>query len=197
MPVAPREITLAMLAEARRLYTRTQVPVEDICTMLGIGTYTFYQRRKQWGWPMRSRRIPRETPPVHPDDEADAHELDGAEEGNPPAPQVRTANLIALLHDATEREFAKLDRIASKIGDERGDLPDMQNALRTRASAGRMLRELITIEKMTETDSGADNDGFPRTESELRRAILGKMDAILARRGTRVPGEPDDGGAGV
>jgi hypothetical protein len=138
MPVAPKSITPAMLAEARRLYTRTQVPVEEICTLLGIGTYTFYQRRKQWGWPMRSKRTPKDPPPVHPDDEADASELDGAVRGSLPAPRVRTANLVALLHDATEREFAKLDRIASRIGDERGDLPDMQNALRTRASAGRM-----------------------------------------------------------
>lgn len=180
----PKQITPDMLAQARRLYVETRVPVEDICTMLGIGTYTFYKRRKEWGWPMRSKRIPVEAPPATPDDEEEggfAPDMEG-DDAPPFAPldRARTARMIALLQDATERELRKLDRIGGAIGEKRKDLDDTQQLLQMRASASRMLRELITIQKLGEAD--VDDDGFPRSDDELRRELHRKMDALLARR---------------
>lgn len=179
----PKQITPEMLAQARRLYVETRVPVEDICTMLGIGTYTFYKRRKEWGWPMRSKRIPVEAPPVAPEDEEErglAPDLTGDAPPFAPLDRARTARMIALLQDATERELRKLDRIGGAIGEKRKDLDDAQQLLQMRASVSRMLRELITIQKLGEAD--VDDDGFPRSDDELRRELHRKMDAILARR---------------
>ncbi len=181
MRVPPKPITPDMLAQARRLYIETRVPVEDICAMLGIGTYTFYKRRKEWGWPMRSRRIPVEAPPAVPEDEGNGSGLapDPLEDA-PPLDRTRTARLIALLQDATERELARLDRIGAKIGEKRGDLDDTQQLLQARAGASRMLRELIVIQNLDEAD--VNDDGFPRSDDELRRELSRKMDDILARR---------------
>ncbi len=183
MPVAPKPITPEMLAQAKRLYVETSVPVEDICTMLGIGTYTFYKRRKVWGWPMRSKRIPVAAPPSAPDDEEEAAAHGHPDDDPPrslPLTRERIARLIALLQDSTARELAKLDRIGAKIGERRNDLGATKSLLETRASASRMLRELVTMHKLGNADT--NDDGFPRSDDELRRELSRKMDAILARR---------------
>jgi hypothetical protein len=183
MPVPPKPITPDMLAQARRLYIETRVPVEDICALLGIGTYTFFKRRKEWGWPLRSKRIPVEAPPAEPEEDESAGDPLGPGDEPPPfepLTRARTARLIAILQDATERELARLDRIAATIGETREDLGETQKMLQARASASRMLRELITIQQLGDAD--VDDDGFPRSDDELRRELSRKMDAILARR---------------
>jgi hypothetical protein len=133
---------------------------------------------------MRSRRIPVEAPPAAPEEEEEIGIplRDPDEEMPPLAPldRARTGRLIARLQDATERELAKLDRIAATIGETPDDLGEVQRVLQARASASRMLRELITIQKLGDAD--VDDDGFPRSDDELRRELSRKMDAILARR---------------
>jgi hypothetical protein len=188
VPVPPKPITPEMLADARRLYVETTVPVEDICALLGIGTYTFYKRLKKWGWPLRSRRIPVEAPPEDPDiDDSDVAE-EAVQDAPPPlappslAPpsHARTARLVALLQDATERELTKLDRLSANEDEGKETVASVEETLRAKAIAGRMLRELVVIQDRTGGDTG--DDGFPRDDDELRRELLRKMDALLARR---------------
>jgi hypothetical protein len=59
MPVPPKYISPETMAEERRLYEHTRVPVHDICALLGISERTFYTRVEQWGWRRRMHRIPR------------------------------------------------------------------------------------------------------------------------------------------
>ena len=51
--VPTKHIPPALIIEAKRLYTLTNVPVGEICAMLGLPSSTFYRRVEKWGWAKR------------------------------------------------------------------------------------------------------------------------------------------------
>jgi len=63
MPCPPLPISPEIVAEGRRLYEQTSVPVADIAAMTGISIRTFSARARQWGWPRRTDRVPKIEPP--------------------------------------------------------------------------------------------------------------------------------------
>lgn len=193
MPVPTKPIPLEMIAEARRLYTETKVPVEDICAMLGIGTYTFFKRLKEWKWPMRSKRIPRNQPPEEAPIDADVPSRPVLVGAAAEIDHARTVRLIAALQEITEKQIGKLSKISEKLGEEREHLPEVQEAMRSSASAVRMLRETLIIEHIAAKQSDSGNDEFPRSDEELRSELLRKMDALIVEQSAEIPGEPEAG----
>jgi hypothetical protein len=193
MPVPHRPIPLEMIAEARRLYTETKVPVRDICALLGIGTSTFFKRLERWNWPMRSKRIPTIQPPQPAPDGADAPPLPALDGRAAAIDRARTLRLIAALQELAEKQIGKLGRITGKLGEEREDLPEVQDAMRSGASAMRTLREILVIEHIAAQQSDSGNDEFPRSEDELRSELLRKMDALVAGQSGDLSREPEPG----
>jgi transcriptional regulator of acetoin/glycerol metabolism len=53
MSVPQKPIASDLLACARRLYEETRTPINEICTLLGLPSSTFYRRVEKWGWAKR------------------------------------------------------------------------------------------------------------------------------------------------
>jgi hypothetical protein len=191
MPVPPKYISPEAIAEARRLYTQTKVPVEDICTFLGIGTCTFHKRLKQWKWPMRSKRIPTEQPPPADDVEEEPERVRALSlSAIDPA---RMPVLLSALQEIHEQQIAKLQKMTARLGDRPEELPRVQDAMRAAASAHRMLRESMIMQHLFSRQSDARNDEFPRSDEELRNELLGKLDALVAEQSGEISRKPDTG----
>lgn len=58
MAVPAQAISPEALAEARRLYELSNVPVQNVADMLGISKSTLNARIRRWGWARRAHRIP-------------------------------------------------------------------------------------------------------------------------------------------
>jgi hypothetical protein len=128
-----RHIPPELIAEAKRLYLRSNVPVVDICALLGLTHFTFYSRIKQWGWPKRSERIPVQEP-------SEASLVDAATETSvdgrdvplrPPPTEGERLALASRLYRLVEAEMAASEAAAARLG----SAPDLasEKAVRSRA----------------------------------------------------------------
>jgi hypothetical protein len=169
------------------------MPVEDICALPRIHTTTFFKRRKEWNWPMRSKRIPKTKPPEPAPAGADAAPFPARDGRAAAIDRARTLRLIAALQEIAEKQIGKLGRITGKLGEEREHLPEVQEAMRSGASAMRTLREILVIEHIAAQRSDSGNDEFPGSEDELRSELLRKMDALIAGQSGDLSREPEPG----
>ena len=55
MPAHRKEIAPALVAEGRRLYEQTMVPVREIAALCGVSPTTLQDRIVAWGWQRRRR----------------------------------------------------------------------------------------------------------------------------------------------
>ena len=53
MPAHRKEIAPALVAEGRRLYEQTMVPVREIAALCGVSPTTLQDRIVAWGWQRR------------------------------------------------------------------------------------------------------------------------------------------------
>ncbi|WGD30384.1 hypothetical protein AncyloWKF20_00650 [Ancylobacter sp. WKF20] len=177
MSVPAHVITPEALDEARRLYERSNVPVQQIADMLGISKSTLNTRIRGWGWTRRAGRIP---PP-----DADPAPAPAPTEAAPPlVPAIPTAggalrgNLITRLVARIESEIGAVERIVARAGLAANGVTQAERAARTLAILVRSLRELAALARQEpeeeDEDAGRDTDAFRRElGATLERVLAG------------------------
>lgn len=197
MSVPGRSVSPEALEEARRLYERTNVPVQQVADLLGISKSTFNLRRQRWGWTPRMARIPGAPAPRADLPLQDLQELimdDPPAAGPPPvtgavgaaapaeaAPASR-GELINRLVRRIEREIAALERLVALAGLAVAARPeasqaDSERAARTLAILVRSLRELAALDR--EQPDGSDDDA-DRDADAFRRELGRTLERVLA-----------------
>ncbi|WP_421696863.1 hypothetical protein [Ancylobacter sp.] len=204
MSVPGRSVSPEALEEARRLYERTNVPVQQVADLLGISKSTFNLRRQRWGWTPRMARIPgapapRADPPpqdLPPQDLTPQDPLAGDLPASGPPPATGTAaapapaeavpasrgELINRLVRRIEREIAALERLVALAGLAVAARPeasqaDSERAARTLAILVRSLRELAALDR--EQPDGSDDDA-DRDADAFRRELGRTLERVLA-----------------
>ncbi|UOK71058.1 hypothetical protein [Ancylobacter polymorphus] len=199
MSVPGRSVSPEALEEARRLYERTNVPVQQVADLLGISKSTFNLRRQRWGWTPRMARIPgapallADTTPQDPTSQ-DLLTDDPPVAGPPPVPGTLGAaapaeaapasrsELINRLVRRIEREIAALERLVALAGLAVAARPeasqaDSERAARTLAILVRALRELAALDR--EQPDGSDDDA-DRDADAFRRELGRTLERVLA-----------------
>lgn len=186
MSIPARAPTPEAIAEARRLYEHTRVPMQAIAELLGISKSTLNLRIRDWGWTRRQGRIPVGMPPVvagggdrPPGGSAmapDAAPLPGL------SPAGGRRELIARLVARIEAEIAKVERLLMRAGlnPGLGDGSEAERAARTLGVLVRSLRELAALERGTVPDE--DEEGPSRDADAYRRELAAALDRVLAGR---------------
>lgn len=199
MSVPGRSVSPEALEEARRLYERTNVPVQQVADLLGISKSTFNLRRQRWGWRPRMARIPGAPVPladVTPQDlrPQDQFTDDPPAAGPPPVTAASAApapaeaapasrgELINRLVRRIEREIAALERLVALAGLAVAARPeasqaDSERAARTLAILVRSLRELAALDR--EQPDGSDDDA-DRDADAFRRELGRTLERVLA-----------------
>ncbi|WP_428029246.1 hypothetical protein [Ancylobacter sp.] len=187
MSVPARAISPEALEEARRLYERTGVPVQQVADLLGISKSTLNIRRRLWGWKPRMARIPLAGP-------ADISPTDLATSGMAPAgvvteakpvdaaPPTERRELIARLVRRIETEIAAIERLVGLAGLHAATNPqagpaDGERAARTLAILVRSLRELAALEKL---EPDRNDDDATRDADAFRRELGQTLERVLA-----------------
>lgn len=199
MSVPGRSVSPEALEEARRLYERTNVPVQRVADLLGISKSTFNLRRQRWGWTPRMARIPGAPVPLAdplPQDTPSHHETLADPPAAGPSPAAGTAGaaspaeaapasrgeLINRLVRRIEREIAALERLVALAGLAVAARPeasqaDSERAARTLAILVRSLRELAALDR--EQPDGSDDDA-DRDADAFRRELGRTLERVLA-----------------
>jgi hypothetical protein len=180
-----RHIPPELIAEAKRLYLHSNVPVRDICALLGLVNDTFYRRIKQWGWPMRSERIPLQEPSeASLVDAATATPVDGRDVSlRPPPTDTERLALASRLYRLVEAEMAASEAAAARLG----SVPDpaSETAVRSRA-LGALARALQSANALFQPQPSIDadepDDPPARTVEELEHAILKHLEEFERER---------------
>jgi hypothetical protein len=180
MSVPAHVITPEALDEARRLYERSNVPVQQIADMLGISKSTLNTRIPRWGWTRRAGRIPPpETDPA-PLPVVNAPPLAPPTAANLPAAPggALRGDLITRLVTRIEAEIGAVERIVARAGLAANGVTQAERAARTLAILVRSLRELAALARHEpeeeDEDAGRDADAFRRElGATLERVLAG------------------------
>jgi hypothetical protein len=175
MAPTPRRVTARMIANARRIYENTNVPVDDIAAMLGVTRRTFYKRRKTWGWKLRYDRLPKHEPPREPDEIEPAEPAMSAAGGEPSATDVIAARMRGVI----ESELDAVEQIVAKLRPASDHTEEAERAARVLASLARTLHEIARLDrKPAAKDDTTDDDRGPDDPDEFLRELARRMDAF-------------------
>lgn len=182
MPAHCKEIAPALIAEGRRLYEQTRVPVPEIAALLGVSCATLQVRITEWQW--RRRRYDTRSvdlvlarrAPAKPDVPGDTAPVSGQV-----LPQDRTG-VAARVQDVVERELKAVERVLDVLGP--SDRGEAERTARTLASLARTLRELAFINRTEETATSdePDDDPIPRDIDEFRYELARRIHAFVDAR---------------
>jgi hypothetical protein len=165
------------VVEARRLYEQTNLPVDHIAAMHGIGRTALYRRIHIWGWRMRRPTIPLADPPREPDEIA----YHAAEPDRDAAELDATAARIRRLVEC------ELDDIERTIGSA-GEGADRARRL---ASLARTLQEVTRLPRPAAANDVKDaDDRGPDDDNDFIRELVRRMDEFARRGSTEIPAEP-------
>jgi hypothetical protein len=178
MPSAKRAVNPRSIAAVRRLYEHTTAPVTDLAAMLGISRMTFYRRCKEWGWTLRSERVPKHEPPHAPD------EIERVEEGAPPGRSEPAVDKAALARGMYANVKTGMDLVAQIMADAGAGQPDVaEDASRMLASLARTLQEIARFEQGAGIQRRQDdNDRGPADPDEFARLLHQRLREFIARR---------------
>jgi hypothetical protein len=181
MPATRKQIDPEKIGEARQLYERSLVPVDDIAALLGISRRTLSSRIAEWGWTPRktgARDISKlRLPPGggKPTPVREAKPRQGA--GRQPRKPAERAALIARLQAVVEREIDAVDQVLTTLG--ASDRNETEGAARTLASLARTLRELAQLDTAPPAETNNDTSSV-RDLDEFRRDLSRRLDRIIA-----------------
>jgi hypothetical protein len=183
MPAHRKEIAPALVAEGRRPYEQTMVPVREIAALFGVSPTTLQDRIVAWGW--QRRRY--DTRSVDLVIARHAAAKPGAPEGAapsalPPAlPQERAA-VAARVQATVERELTAVGRVLDVLGP--SDRDEAERTARTLASLARTLREVALINRTEEAAApdDIDDDPVPRDIDEFRRELTRRIRKFIEAR---------------
>ena len=184
MPPHCKKIAPELVAEGRRLYEQTMVPMREIAALFGVSPTTLQDRIVAWGW-QRRRYDTRSVDLViarHATAKSDAPQ-DAAPSALPPAlPQERAA-VAARVQATVERELTAVGRVLDVLGP--SDRDEAERSARTLTSLARTLREVALINRTEEAAApdDIDDDPIPRDIDEFRRELTRRIrNFIEARR---------------
>lgn len=174
MSVPAHALTPEAIDEARRLYERSNVPVQQIADMLGISKSTLNTRIRRWGWTRRAGRIPPPQADPAPLPVVSAPPLAPASPG--PASPPLSGDLITRLVTRIESEIGAVERIVARAGFSPQPVTEAERAARTLAILVRSLRELAALARNTPEEEDED----ARDADAFRRELGATLERVLA-----------------
>ena len=184
MPPTRRRSKPISVVEGRRLYEQTNLHVDHIAAMMGLGKKALYNRVKAWGWRLRRPRIPRNDPPRKPDEVFGETTL--AERAT-----VDLAATAARVLGAVEGELDAITQILRLLPPQPSE--ERERMQRMLASLARTLQELARLKSLAGVQDA--NDRGPDDPDEFARILLRRLDEFRARRSNRIPDGAKPGGA--
>lgn len=178
--MAPPRITFdpEKVAEAKRLYEQTLLPVQVIAAGLKISRDTLVKRINEWGWNKRSGGR------GGGGFEYSARALTVAEltQALPDDVTARRLAVAARIQGAVEREMDAVERVLDKLGP--ADGAEAERSARTLASLARTMHEIAALARpddVTPPDE-ADDDAIPCDIDALRNELARRIHAIIDAR---------------
>ena len=155
--MAPNKKTFdaALIAEGRRLYEHTLVPVDDIAALFKIARGTLQNRINEWGWTKRGYDALIHPGRGRPERAAAATACLAApgEATTAPATSETSTNPDALarrIERVIEHELAAIDRVLERLG--AADELEAERSARTLSSLARALREVRALKPAERAD---------------------------------------------
>ncbi len=164
------------IAEVRKLYEGTDVPVRDLAAICGLGVTTFQKRVNLWGWKGRKLRM-------QDYDRAAKAEVEAIREVSRAAVTIaENESLIDRVRAAVEREIVAIEAVLSRVEGARLRSTDAERAARTLATLVKTLREVAALQRdeQPEADSGESENEF-RDLEEFRAELAERLDRIRRR----------------
>lgn len=178
MRVMPKFIVLPpeKIAEVRKLYEGTDVPVRDLASLCGLGVTTFVKRVKLWGWKPRKLRM-------RDYDNAAGAEVESIRELAAPAVSIaESETLIGRVRAAVEREIVAIEASLARVENMRLRSTDAERAARTLATLVKTLREVAALQRDEKPEEqGAGEDEF-RDLEEFRAELAERLDRLRRSR---------------
>ncbi|MBK8008455.1 MAG: hypothetical protein IPK23_08500 [Rhizobiales bacterium] len=160
------------IAQVRKLYEGTNVPVRDLASICGLGVTTFLKRVKLWGWKPRNYRM---------------RDYDAAAQGDIDAIREVAAPAIAMAENETlidrVREVVAIEGVLTRVEGARLRSTDAERAARTLATLVKTLREVAALQRdeKPESENGAEADEF-RDLEEFRAELAERLDRLRRSR---------------
>lgn len=176
----PRFIVLPpeKIAEVRKLYEGTNVPVRDLASICGLGVTTFLKRVKLWGWKPRNYRM-------RDYDAAAKRDVDAIREVAAPAIAVaENETLVDRVRAAVEREIVTIEAVLARVEGARLRSTDAERAARTLATLVKTLREVAALQRDEKTEDenvGTGEDEF-RDLDDFSRELAEQLDRLRRSR---------------
>lgn len=165
------------IAEVRKLYEGTNVPVRDLASICGLGVTTFLKRVKLWGWKPRNYRM-------RDYDAAAQRDIESIREIAAPAIAVaENETLIDRVRTAVEREIVAIEAVLARVEGAKLRSTDAERAARTLATLVKTLREVAALQRdeKPEQASGEGEDEF-RDLEEFRSELAERLDRLRRSR---------------
>lgn len=165
------------IAEVRKLYEGTNVPVRDLASICGLGVTTFLKRVKLWGWKPRNYRM-------RDYDAAAQRDIESIREIAAPAIAVaENETLIDRVRTAVEREIVAIEAVLARVEGAKLRSTDAERAARTLATLVKTLREVAALQRdeKPEQASGEGEDEF-RDLEEFRSELAERLDRLRKSR---------------
>lgn len=165
------------IAEVRKLYEGTDVPVRDLASICGLGVTTFLKRVRLWGWKRRKVRM------EDYDKAAKAEVQSIREVAASMVAFAQNESLIDRVRSAVEREIVAIEAVLARVEGARLRSTDAERAARTLATLVKTLREVAALQRdeKPESEAGAEEDEF-RDLEEFRAELAERLDRIRRSR---------------
>jgi hypothetical protein len=171
-------VPLEKIAEVRKLYEGTDIPMRDLAAICGLGVTTLARRVRGWGW--RPRRLR-----MKDYDKAAKAEVEEIREAAAPALAIaENESLVDRVRSAVEREIVAIEAVLTRVESARLRSTDAERAARTLATLVKTLREVAALQRdeKPERESGdAPEDEF-RDLEEFRAELAERLDRIRRSR---------------
>lgn len=167
------------IAEVRKLYEGTDVPVRDLASICGLGVTTFLRRVELWGWKRRKLRM-------KDYDEAAKSEVEPIREIAAGAvATVQNETLIERVRAAVEREIVAIEAVLTRVEGARLRSTDAERAARTLATLVKTLREVAALQRdeQPETQIGEGEADEFRDLEEFRSELAERLDRLRRQGG--------------
>lgn len=169
------------VAEARRLYEQTNLPVGHIAALMGMGLRAFYRRVHRYGWRLRRPKLPLTDPPRGPDEILGETTLAAVEGMDVAATATRIFAAVTCELDVVETLIRQLAPDASA---------EHERAQRMLASLARTLQEITRLQlPSAQSEKDADDRG-PADTGEFIEELVRRMDEFARRTEARIRAEP-------
>lgn len=165
------------IAEVRPLYEGTNIPVDDLAAICGLGVTTFLKRVKLWGWKQRKLRM------CDYDKAAEAEVSAIREVSAPLTKLAENETLIERVRAAVEREIVSIEAVLTRVESAQLRSNDAERAARTLATLVKTLREIAALQRDEKPDpeKSGDADEF-RDLEDFRAELAQRLDRLRRSR---------------